>query len=190
MGVKQMIQSIDCINHAYTNYKWRERRVSFGNENSDKVIYVARRANSKAGLFSLIITSIGQIQYAVENGYSPVVDLGNYGAGISNIWDYYFEQPSGISLDEMRRSSHVILGNGIISQHLKYPGDKIAYSEQELSYWKKVSREHLMVREGILKEAEQLQKKLFSKEKVLGVLARGTDYINTRPYNHPVQPTM
>lgn len=196
MGVKKVIQNIDWINHTYTNYKWRERSISYGEHNKELQIYIARRANSKAGLFSLVLTALGQIVYAVNRGYVPVVDLSNYVEGYSgskqdtsNIWEYYFEQPCKVDLMEAKRSKRVILGNGIITANLNYPKDTIAYREKELSYWRGIARKYLIVKKDIFEEAVQLSKELFFGKKILGVLARGTDYINAKPYNHPVQPT-
>lgn len=195
MNIKQRIQNIDFINHAYTNYKWRERKISYGNENKEKRFYIVRRANAKVGLFSLVLTNLGYIKYALDQGYIPVVDMSNYdnfykGADTvtSNMWQYYFEQPCGYRLQDIGKSKNVVLGNGIISYEIRFPNDNIAYNEEELVYWKAIAKEYLIVKEDIAKEVDCLKKVLFRNERVLGVLARGTDYINAKPKNHPVQP--
>lgn len=195
MKVKQWIQKIDFINHAYTNYKWRERKISYGNENKEKRFYVVRRASAKVGLFSLVLTNLGYIKYALKQGYIPIVDMSNYdifynGADTvtPNMWQYYFEQPCGYNLQDLSKSKNVTLGNGIISYNIPFPDDNIAYDEEKLAYWKAVAKEYLIVKEEIVEAADALKKELFRNEKVLGVLARGTDYINAKPKNHPVQP--
>ncbi len=197
MRIKQVIQRIDWINHAYTNYKWRERSVSYGEKNKGIKIYIARRANSKAGLFSLVLTALGQVVYAVNRGYVPVVDLSNYAEGYlgckintSNIWEYYFEQPCGIELAEALSSARVILGNGMIDDRLDYPQGSIAYNEDELAAWKVAAHKYLIVKKEIQEAADKLYQNLLSGKKVLGVLARGTDYLNVRPSEHPIQPTV
>lgn len=195
MKIKQVLQNIKFINDIYTRYKWRERKLSKGTENTDKDFYVVRRANAKVGLFSLVLTNIGYIKYAVENGYIPIVDMSNY-CGFydgyeenkTNMWEYYFKQPCGYTLEKVAHSKNVILGNGIISKDVEYPADEIAYDETKLIYWKNVAKQYLKVNDNIEQEAERLQKKIFGSDKVLGVLARGTDYINAKPLNHPVQP--
>ena len=196
MGLKQTIQKIDFINHAYTNLKWRERKASYGNDNKEKQFYVVRRANAKVGLFSLVLTSLGYIKYALDQGYIPIVDMQNYGhlyKGAKeehlNMWEYFFEQPCGYSLKDISRSKRVILGNGIISDKIPFPSDGIAYDEKEFQYWKRVAEEYLKVDGNILKEVNILQNRMFGEDRVLGVLARGTDYVNMKPLNHPVQPT-
>ena len=195
MKVKQIIQNIDFINHAYTNFKWRERKVSYGVENKEKRFYVVRRANAKVGLFSLVLTNLGYIKYALEQGYTPVVDMCNYGQfyqgckmDTQNMWEYYFEQPCGYSKDDINKSKNVVLGNGIISGLIKYPSDDLAYDDGKLAFWKAVARKYLIVKKDIAKEADILAKEMFGGKRILGVLARGTDYINARPLNHPIQP--
>lgn len=196
MGLKQLIKKIDFINHAYTNFKWRERKVSFGSENDEKKFYVVRRAEAKVGLFSLVLTNLGYIKYALEQGYIPVVDMSNYGCFYQgaatdnmNMWEYYFKQPCGYILEDIKNSKKVILGKGIIGEGIEYPDDNIVYDERKLEFWKDVADEYLIVDEEIEKEADEIAKRLLGKSKVLGVLARGTDYVNMKPYNHPVQPT-
>lgn len=196
MKIKQLIQNIDFINHAYTKYKWRERKVSYGQENKGKRFYVVRRANAKVGLFSLVLTNLGYIKYALEQGCVPVVDMSNYGnyyqgaaTGNKNMWEYYFKQPCGYGLEDVHKSKKVVLGNGIITGQVKFPNDNVAYDEREFAYWKAVADEYLRVNEEIVKEADEMAKKMFGDTRVLGVLARGTDYVNMRPANHPIQPT-
>lgn len=196
MGIKQQIQKIDFINHAYTNFKWRERKVSYGKENKETQFYVVRRANAKVGLFSLVLTNLGHIKYAIEKGYIPVVDLQNYNPyyqGVAtdnkNVWEYYFEQPCGYGLNDIKNSKKIILGNGIVTSDLEYPDDNIAYDKQKIDFWKSIAQKYLIVNEEIVKEAEKIADKIFGTSKILGVLARGTDYVNMKPYNHPVQPS-
>lgn len=195
MKVKQLIQNIDFINHAYTNFKWRERKLSYGHENKEKRFYVVRRAYAKVGLFSLVLTNLGYIKYALEQGYTPVVDMRNYGQyyqgsnmKTQNMWEYYFKQPCGYSVEDISKSKSVVIGNGIISGEIKYPNDDLAYDDEKLAYWKAVAKGYLIVKDEIVKEADALAKDMFWGSRILGVLARGTDYINARPLNHPVQP--
>lgn len=194
--MKKYLKKIKFINDAYTKFKWRERRVSYGTENSDKIFYVVRRAGSKVGLFSLVLTSLGYIKYAVDHGYIPVIDMHNEDNTYmqqdrkGNVWEYYFEQPCGYTLDDIRHSSHVIIGNGIIDGRIPFPGEDIAYNDEELEKWKAIADRYLIVRPEIRQEADELWKRLSGRKRVLGVLLRGTDYVNSRPKDHPVQPTI
>lgn len=194
--MKKYLKKIKFINDAYTKFKWRERRVSYGTENPDKIFYVVRRAGSKVGLFSLVLTSLGYIKYAVDHGYIPVIDMGNEDNTYmqqdrkGNVWEYYFEQPCGYTLDDIRHSRHVIIGNGIIDGRVPFPREDIAHNDEELKKWKAVADRYLIVRPEIRQEADELWKRLSGRKRVLGVLLRGTDYVNSRPKDHPVQPTI
>jgi len=194
--MKNYLKNIIFINDIYTRLKWRQQRISYGKENIDKTFYVIRRANSKVGMFSLIMTTVGHIKYAVDKGYIPVVDLssgslqGNKGEKLDNIWEVYFEQPCGYGMEDIRKSKNVILSNGIIDNRILYPGGNIAHDIEALQTWKGIAKKYLIVKENIRKEADEMARELFSEKKILGVLMRGTDYVNARPPLHPVQPTV
>lgn len=194
--MKKYLKKIKLVNDLYTKWKWREQKVSYGRENPDKVFYVIRRAGANVGLFSLVMTTLGYIKYALEQGYIPVVDMSNKDNTYmdnrlkGNVWEYYFEQPCGYSLEDIQRSKNIILGNGIIDGTVCYPDDSIAYNEDLLLQWKEVSDKYLVIKNDILTELDELKNKMFQGKKVLGVLLRGTDYISKRPENHPIQPTI
>ena len=194
--MKNYLKKIKIIDDIYINFKWSERKVSYGEENADKTFYIIRRANSKVGLFSLVMTTLGHINYAVGKGYIPIVDLSydspkcQKNVGRINVWELYFEQPCGYSIKDINNSKNVILSNGIIDNKIPYPGGGIANDTEELKKWKQVTDKYLIVREEIQKEADNLADIMFGENKILGVLIRGTDYVNARPPKHPIQPTV
>lgn len=194
--MKKYIKKIRFINDSYTKFKWRERRMSYGKDNPDKIFYVIRRAGSKVGLFSLVMTTLGYIKYAVDKGYIPVVDMSNEDNTYmeegkkGNVWEYYFEQPCGYTLKDIETSKNIIIGNGLINGDISYPSDNIAYDDEELAKWKQVADRYLKIKPEIMNEAKKLSIEILGKNEVLGVLLRGTDYVNLRPKNHPVQPTL
>ena len=124
MNVKKVFQKITFLNEPYTRWKWRERRVSYGKENPDKTFYVIRRASCKVGLFSHVMTNMGLVKYALDRGYIPVIDMQNTKntylepdqVGKVNAWEFYFEQPCGYSLRDIKKSKNVILSNGLITK--------------------------------------------------------------------------
>lgn len=196
MQLKKYFQKCTELNKFYTKIKWRQRRVSYGKENPDKTFYVIRRATSKVGLFSYVMTNLGHIKYAVENGYIPIVDMQNNAntyleeceIGRKNAWEFYFKQPCGYTLSDISRSKNVILGNGIIDGSINFPGALIAHDDKAFALWKQIADNYLSVTDEIDEAIEAERKRLFSNDKMLGVLARGTDYVHSRPYKHPVQP--
>ncbi|MBR4383882.1 MAG: hypothetical protein IKP64_10035, partial [Selenomonadaceae bacterium] len=161
--------------------------------------YIIRGFEETMGLFARYIIYAGHIRYALSNGRLPVVDMQNYSnmylppekLGQENSWEYYFEQPLRIGLEQAYSGENVILSKaGIV---VPCPNDGISFYENrnnELTEWR------MLVKLGLLKIKPALQQeilvtreKLFSpQDRVLGVLLRGTDYLSERPQNHPIPP--
>lgn len=196
MGLKQQIQKIKFINEPYTKWKWRERKVSYGNENPEKTFFVIRRASCKVGLFSSVMTNMGLVDYAVKKGYVPVIDMQNTSntylepeqVGKVNAWEFYFNQPMGYGLGDIAKSKNVILSDGIITEKNDYPDIHIVDDKKLLLRWREVFKQYFSINDVLLEEFRVEKRKLFGENRVLGVLARGTDYINLKPKNHPIQP--
>lgn len=197
MSIKNTIQKIAVINEPYTRWKWRQRKVSWGKENPDRTFFVIRRATCKVGLFSLVMTNMGMVKYALDNGYTPVIDMQSNRntyleedqVGKENAWEFYFEQPCGYTLKDIQNSKNIILSNGLITEKNVFPTGDIVENKKNFQLWYSFFQSYLRVKNEILMETEALREGLFGRERVLGVLCRGTDYVNTCPKNHPVQPT-
>ena len=191
-----MLKGNPILDSLYVKWRWREQKASFGKDNPDKTFFVVRRATCKVGLFSYVMTNMGLVKYALDKGYIPVIDMqGNNNTyleenevGIKNAWEYYFEQPCGYNLEDITTSRNIILSSGLITEKNVYPGKEIAKDQRKCLEWRRFFAQYLKVKETIYKEAEELRSRLFGGEKVLGVLCRGSDYVNNRPKNHPIQP--
>lgn len=196
MGIKKLLKGIPAVDQLYVRYKWREKKISLGEENPDKIFFVVRRATCKVGLFSYVMTNMGLVRQAVEQGYIPVIDMQRNAnsyleeeeIGKKNAWEFYFEQPCGYTLEDIGRSKNIILSSGLITDENIFPGREITLDEELCEEWRNFFHKYLRVNEEIQREAEELYSRLFGKKRVLGVLCRGTDYKNNRPANHPIQP--
>ena len=196
MNIKGKLKKMAFFDHLYVQWKWRERKVSWGAENPDKTFLVIRRAQCKAGLFSLVMTNMGLVKYALDKGYIPVIDmqserntyLDEEQVGRENSWEFYFEQPCGYSLKDISRSRNIILSSGLIGKNNFFPEDRMVKNPEEYRMWRNLFQQYFHVKKEILEEAETLKRELFHGERILGVLCRGTDYTNTRPKDHPIQP--
>lgn len=196
MSIKSRLKKIKILDDIVICFKWRERRVSYGEENPDKTFFVIRRNAPTTGLFSFVTINLGWIQYALEKGYIPVVDMCNtkntYLAekevGRKNAWEFYFEQPCGYSLSDIDHSRHVILSS--IENPPNYPGHDMVQNENAYQMWKKLAGKYLILKEEHRVRIEELYMQMFEGKRVLGVLCRGTDYKNLKPSCHPVQPEL
>ncbi len=197
MGVKQTLQSITILDRAYTKWKWRERRISRGDMYPDTTFFVVRRAYCKVGLFSYVMTNMGLVDHAIGQGYIPVIDMQNGRntyleedkVGRENAWEYYFKQPCGYSLEDIGKAKNIILSDGLITDANNYPDFRIVDDLENFSHWHAVFEKYLKVNDEINREFDILKRKYLGDSKVLGILARGTDYVSSEPPGHPVQPT-
>lgn len=178
---------------------WGEHEKNCGKDNPDKTFYVIRRRDLYCGLFSLFITNLKRIDDAMKKGYIPVVDMQNNfniylsedKVGMENAWEYYFKQPMGYSLDDIKNSRNVIIGSGAVPPMFPYLDIQFLTGESgELEYWRKCVSKYIMLSDEAQRMVDQEYNRLFAEgDKVLGVKCRGTDYLKGKPKNHPVQPT-
>lgn len=205
MGLKQIISS-KLKNRLgrfkkKTNHKNDER--NYGEKNPDIVFYVIKRENENLGLLSYFNTNLGHINYAINNGWIPIIDMKNYPnsylesneVGRKNAWEFYFQQPYGEhwTLDEVYQSKHVrFSGNQI---EMIRPDDDMDFLMNPYAqrYWNKIYTTYCKINSIIENEVEQFYENEFMKfigkgERILGVLLRGTDYYALRPKAHPIQP--
>ena len=123
MSIKKQLQKITILNSIYTKWKWRERKTSYGSDYPDQTFFVIRRAYCKVGLFSYVMTNMGLTDYALKKGYIPVIDMQNgrntylseERVGKENAWEYFFKQPAGYTLQDIKKAQNVILSDGLIT---------------------------------------------------------------------------
>lgn len=138
------------------------------------------------------------IDYAVKNGYIPVVDMQSIpnmyieqeDVGLKNSWEFFFAQPAGYTLDDIKNSKNVYVTNQVFFSCLIFGENYEKLCDVEtLKYWRDITRKYIKVNADILEKAEKNFNDFFSKnDKVLGVFLRGTDYVKLSPKDHPIQP--
>lgn len=158
-----------------------------------------RRNDAVPGLASHIITNLGQIAASLNHGYIPVIDTVNADnilSGLSrqyavNAWELYFKQPLASLSEEIVRSKEVRLLEGIPGFMPSYDMDCLMNPEL-MDYWRHLMKEYMPVSAALEERVQENCSALpfGDGEKILGVLCRGTDYTNIRPYHHPVQPSL
>ncbi len=173
----------------------------------DEIIYKAiekkqeyciiRRNDGVPGLASHIITNLGHMAASLKEGKIPVVDmLGSENcfaelgkSSGKNPWEMFFEQSYGSRLEEVPADRIIDTKVGIPAEMPSYDMEFLT-NEAMVNKWRRLC--HLHMRPGceIIKEIEKVKAATsFSQDKrILGVLCRGTDYVQKRPFNHPVQP--
>lgn len=161
-----------------------------------KVFYIIGYNGGGGGLGAIYFQTLTYIVYALKQGYIPIVDMKHYYNQYfkdnrvykDNTWEYFFEQPCGYTLNDIDDNSEILIAkssdltDGInLGMFLKdIPKSRIIFKD----YFNKVK-----FNSDIKKYLEDSYNSIIGEEKeVLGILCRGTDYINNKPYAHPVQP--
>lgn len=196
----------------------RERFCSFGKENPDKTFYVLRPyyylvrnelTTNVSNLMFHYYRNLQHLSYAVEKGWIPVVDWQNYGPfshgedypvnGTTNCWEYYWNQPSEYSLEEVYRSKNVILSvqNTRDNQFVPTCSFKPPLQNQAEQLARKCPKYNRLITFNAYTEEyiDDWQTKLFpGGAKILGVGIRGTSYgvdeSTLNPQGHPIQPEL
>lgn len=161
-----------------------------------KIFYVIGYNGGGGGIGAIYFQTLAFIIYALNKGYIPIVDMQHYYNQYfkdgrvykDNSWEYFFEQPCGYTLNDLDDDSEIIISkpsdiSGGINLNLflrNIPRSRVIYKD----YFNKVKFNKSI--EKYLKDS--YQEIIGGEQEVLGILCRGTDYVNNKPYAHPVQP--
>ena len=177
---------------------WEEHYVRKGDP-SKPTYYIIRRAE-QVGLFSNFIMFAGHIRYALSKGWIPVIDMQNYPnsylapekLGKENAWEYYFEQPLRIGLEQAYNGDNIILcqkSKWLVpcfnSSSSFFNNSSIALAE-----WRMLIKLGLLkVKPIIMEEILATRAKLFAPtDRVMGVHLRGTDYLTHKSWRLTMPP--
>lgn len=160
-----------------------------GEENPQELIYIINPVNSYAsGFFSNFESLLFYLHYAEQIGARPVVNCSTNThyveddsfKGTRNYFEYFFEQPSGISVSSALNSMTVIYSE---QKHITYRHSVSREVADEICV--QMMRKYIRFNEETKSELMKVQEKYLMGKKVLGVKYRGTDYfINFK--NHPI----
>lgn len=176
-----------------------EKRLNKENIVNNKYFVIKRECkNAPLGLFAYYIAVLARIEYAIAHGMIPVIDMKNYKntfheddeVGKINTWELFFEQPYGIGVDEALASKNArYVWNDVPEFHPNESLDFL-YNDELVNYYHILVSKYMKFKPEVLNILKEKEKEILGtgNERILGVLARGTDYTNLRPYYHPVQP--
>lgn len=189
--------------HVFKNRKWKEHKVSYGNEFPGNTFFVLRRFVPYTGVASNILVFLGMLKY-MEEKYPesiPVIDLQNYdnvvsetNGGTKNAWEDFFEQPNNqeFGVNDVLKAKNVILANGGIGLHgYRLPwGYTITWEKLVEEGWNTLFDKYIRLKPQIEQELNKQWAEIAKNyNKILGVKARGTDYNAFKEPHHAVQPS-
>lgn len=175
--------------------------MSYGSENKDKTFYVIGLHHASAGLFAIVNKILMHTAYAVDKGWIPVVDIQNFrsfyrdseNSTTDNVWEYYFDQPMGYDLNDIKDSKNIVLSNSTNpwpNERHSISANMGFYSEiDRIEYYNQLYHKYIKCNSHTQKYiSEECDNIMSGKDRVVGVLCRGTDYVMAKPSGHPIQP--
>lgn len=168
---------------------WCRKRARMGNKNKEKTIFLMDLDTTTCGLVDIMKYGYAWVQIARSRGWVPVMKIDSFPnqylekAG-ENMWEYFFEPVSELSVSEAMQSEHVISAR---ENEVKfddtygsiYLAEFETLFQEEMKYHSGKTFECTVRRNGELEK--YLQNSLLPEfrevgNRILGVVARGTDY--------------
>lgn len=182
---KRHFRPMDSIyNSASVMYSllWCREKRRFGDRNREKTIYLLDYAGNNEGLVSIIRWTLAHIRWIMERGGVPVVNLNKFpnqylNSENENMWEYFFEQTSRVSVAEAYESANVIClsDNDIILGEPKInPYQRKWMDMPGKEEFDRIAKLNAATRTYI---DEHIPGEI-GKGRILGVVARGTDFRN------------
>ena len=175
-----------------------ERRLKKDNLLKSKYLVLKLQCDcSGFGLFTYYINFIGEIEYAVFHNMIPVIDMQTYRnsmhregeVGKINTWERFFEQPCNIGLEEAMKSHSARYFWKDFPEHR--PNDSLDFlcNDDLLSYYHRIAKKYVRINKQLKEQYDATYEEIIGDKHCVGVLARGTDYSDFKPYANPIQPT-
>ena len=177
----------------------KEKKIINYSDYENKEFAIIKRIECRhCGLFSFYKVYLGCINSFIRKGFIPIIDLQSYenvfnGFNINrsntNPWEYFFNQPFGYTLNNVKRKAKKIKYFNCKSSNFM-PGGNIFYNKTLLNFWHKTAINYIPIKENVLLEVKMIIKKFFkNSHNILGILIRGTDFISKKPKGHAIPPT-
>ena len=150
------------------------------------------------GLFAFYTKYLKCIVEVIILGYTPIVDLSSFSnifnkLNVSSInfnpWEIFFNQPFGYKLKDVKTNGKNL--RYIDCKKLKLIKMKDIFINKVLmDFWHYMALKYIPIKNEIIIESKKISKKLFkNSNNILGILARGTDYISSKPSKHAIPPS-
>ena len=168
---------------------------SYGEKNKLKKILVIRPASEDGvqGLMSLFIQAVRWMDYAKKCDCIPYVDFKNYRTqyydGKENAWDYFFKQPSKLTIKDVYESKNVMLSGSTWNKSVDNElfRESIFKNQKIQTLCFSLVRDNIEYSDRVIENIERENENLHV-ENCIGLYMRGTDYTKLKPTGEFVQP--
>lgn len=169
-----------------------------------KTFYITTGVGNTTGFGAMLLKEIYNIAYAIKCGYIPIVDLKHHNNQYfkekreykDNVWEYFFKQPLGFSLDDIKEDDLVIISSEstfcpltTLFEETPLYLPKYIMEDFKTKKIKNELTEFLIFNDETKLYLEKGANETFNgANDVLGVLLRGTDYTKRQTYEEFIQP--
>lgn len=168
---------------------------SYGEKNKLEKILVIRPASEDGvqGLMSLFIQAVRWMDYAKKYDCIPYVDFKNYMTqyydGKENAWDYFFKQPSKLTIKDVYESKNVVLSGSTWNKSVDNElfRESIFNNQKIQTICFSLVRDNIRYSDQVIESIERENENLHV-ENCIGLYMRGTDYTKLKPTGEFVQP--
>lgn len=169
---------------------------------NDKYLIIKRECDhSVLGLFAYYVTNLSWIEFALRHQITPVIDMKNYAntfhreneVGKINTWEMFFKQPCGIGVEEALASGKARYVWNDIPDYQPNDSLDFLYNNAIITLYHNIAEKYIQFQPEVLKILKEKEKEIlepYKAQRILGVLARGTDYTSLKPYFNPIQPDL
>ncbi|MEY8482209.1 hypothetical protein AALD74_10185 [Lachnospiraceae bacterium 48-21] len=182
------------------NYTHWRNNTLLAKMKTDKKYIILKMGDSliaTGGLGWYILYTLCGIRFAVENDYIPVVDWKNcklpqypaINVGKENVWEYYFEQPFNINIDEAYKSKDYCVIEDVSSLAIINLLDIrkfVDFFDKDAMKWREYFQKYIRINQKLKDYFDicQNEQGLNVNNDLIGVIARGTDYKDLKPVGH------
>ena len=163
-----------------------------------KFAIISRSDCDVCGLFSYYSLHLGCILIYLSQGYIPIIKTEERSVFYSqemkgeykNMWEELFNQPFNYTLDEVLKNAKHIEHKSCSWTNMAPAEGHVYSNELTLKFYREVSRKYMSIKNEIIEETNNIWNKLFNNStNILGVLARGTDFLELKPGGHSIPPS-
>lgn len=170
--------------------------VTLGSQNPNKTILLTERDSGSGGFCAEWIYWLNRLYFSDQMGFLHCFNWIDSQFFVEksienkNIFEYYFEQPYGLTVQDVKKSKNVIIDKNSIDYgyyDVFAPGrnDDYIVTEEDFDKLAQMQRKYIHIESGLKKEIEREIEQLLGADKVLAVHARGAD-AKIHYANHPI----
>lgn len=161
---------------------WHKTSSSYGEKNPEKTIIMLDYSCNDEGLVSIMNCAFAHVMWILERGCIPVINLNAYpnqylNSEEENMWEYFFEPVSDVSVSDAYKSKQVI---SAIKNDMSWCDFHISPYQRKymnlFEYHAEFGRIIRINEETKKYISEKIPKEILEGKRILGVIARGTDF--------------